>query len=187
MSEQDPREGMLEQVGERWRLRFVRRLPHSRTRVWRALTEERHLAAWFPTTIEGELRTGAELRFGFRDGAYPAHAGRMIEYDPPSVMEFAWGPPENGADEDHEVTRLELRELADGCELTLLTTYDRVGKSARDAAGWHVCLDLLEAELGGERVEPSAETWAPWNRRYEALFGPDASTIAPPDPVRRGD
>lgn len=31
--------------------------------VWRALTEERHLAAWSPTTIEGELKPGAPLRF----------------------------------------------------------------------------------------------------------------------------
>jgi len=30
-------DGELEQVEDRWRLRFVRRLPHSPEKVWRAL------------------------------------------------------------------------------------------------------------------------------------------------------
>lgn len=178
--ERDAREGVLEQAGERWRLRFVRQLRHSPEKVWRALTEERHLAKWFPTTIEGELRTGSELTFAFRGEEYPAHHGRMLEYVPLRTMEFEWGPPEEGEDEDHEVTRLELRETADGCELTLLTTYDRVGKSARDATGWHACLDLLEAELAGKALEAGPELYEPLNRRYAEKFGEEASAIGPP-------
>lgn len=177
MNVPDARDGVLEPAGTRWRLRFVRHLPHSVEKVWAALTEERHLAEWFPTTIEGELRTGAPLRFAFRGEEFPASIGRMIEFEPYRVMEFAWGTPPGTVDHDHEVSRLELRPTPDGCELTLLTTYDRLGKSARDAAGWHVCLDLLEGYMHGDRVEGSHELWEPFNRRYMAMFGPEASTI----------
>lgn len=49
----------------RWRLRFVRTLPHPAEKVWRALTEPAHLAHWFPSTIDGERAAGAPLRFVF--------------------------------------------------------------------------------------------------------------------------
>lgn len=178
----DSRDGVLEQVGERWRLRFVRTLPHPPEKVWRALTEERHLAAWFPTTIEGELRAGAPLVFRFREGEYPAESGEMIECDPPRVLEFTWGFSQEPSDRP-EQSRFELEPEGDGCRLTFMTTYDQVGKSARDAAGWHVCFDLLEAHLAGKPApEAGEDRWSPLNRRYTERFGPEAATMGPPTP-----
>ncbi|MDQ1476961.1 MAG: hypothetical protein QOE62_2190, partial [Actinomycetota bacterium] len=49
-------DGRLERAGDRWRLRFSRRLAHPQEKVWRAITEEDHLQAWFPFVIEGEMR-----------------------------------------------------------------------------------------------------------------------------------
>lgn len=180
-AERDPGEGTLERTEDgRWRLRFERMLRHSPDKVWRALTEEEHLAAWFPTTMEGEQRAGAPLRFRFRGEEYPPSEGEMIEFDPPRSLEFTWGMSEEDIDQQ-ERTRFELTPVGDGCRLTLLSTYDRVGKSARDAAGWHVCLDLLEAELAGEpRTGTSPERWKPLNRLYTERFGPEASTMKPP-------
>lgn len=57
-------------------LRYRRRLPHPREKVWRALTEDEHLAGWFPTTIEGARAPGASLRFCFRDSALAQWRGR---------------------------------------------------------------------------------------------------------------
>lgn len=174
-------EGNLEQAGDRWRLRFVRELPHPPAKVWRALTEEQHLAAWFPTTIEGELRAGAPLQFRFRGEEAPPTTGSVIECDPPRVLEFIWGATDEDLDQP-ERSRFELEPVGDGCRLTFTTTYDQVGKSSRDAAGWHVCFDLLEAHLAGEPpAEHSAERWKPLNRRYTERFGPDSATIGPPD------
>ena len=51
--------GTLERVGDVSVLRYERRLAHPRERVWRALTDDAELAAWFPTTIEGERQNGA--------------------------------------------------------------------------------------------------------------------------------
>jgi uncharacterized protein YndB with AHSA1/START domain len=179
-ADRDPREGVLEEAGGRWRMRFERRLRHSPEKVWRALTEEEHLAAWFPTTIEGELRAGAPLRFRFRGGELLPAAGEMIECDPPRVLEFTWGLGEEDVAES-ERSRFEIVPAGDGCVLVFTTTYDQVGKSARDAAGWHVCFDHLEWHLAGER--PASAEEQPWKRLeklYAQRFGPEAATMGPP-------
>src|SRR2546423_670092 len=59
--------------------------------VWRALTEEQHLAAWFPTTIDGERAAGAKLSFAMREMEMPPMEGQMLAFDPPSLLELAWG------------------------------------------------------------------------------------------------
>lgn len=182
----DPREGTLEEVGGQWRLRFVRRLPHPPEKVWRALTREEDLAAWFPTTIEGELRPGADLEFRHRGHDLPPEIGRVIASEPPRLLEFTWGGAADGS-EPAERCRFELAADGDATILTFTTTYDRVGKSARDAAGWHLCFDLLERHLAGEPppAEPHAG-WQPLNRRYAERFGPDAATIGPPEGFGEG-
>ncbi len=58
-------EGTLDRSGDRWQLRFERWLPHPPEKVWRALTEPQHLAAWFPSRIDGERAAGARLTFVF--------------------------------------------------------------------------------------------------------------------------
>jgi uncharacterized protein YndB with AHSA1/START domain len=47
---QDRDFGVLERRDETIAVRFTRLLPHPPEKVWRALTEAGHLAAWFPTT-----------------------------------------------------------------------------------------------------------------------------------------
>jgi uncharacterized protein YndB with AHSA1/START domain len=165
--------GQLEQTAGRWQLRFTRRLPHPPEKVWRALTEPDHLAAWFPTTIEGERAVGAPLRFAHRDDAAPPIQGRMLACDPPSLLEFQWG--------DDETLRFEVRPDGDGSVLTLVNTFDQVGKAARDAAGWHACLDVLAYHLDGAPAPwDPGERWAQVHPEYVARFGPDAATIGPP-------
>jgi uncharacterized protein YndB with AHSA1/START domain len=180
----DPREGVLEQAGSRWRLRFERVLSHPPEKVWRALTEEEHLSAWFPTTIEGELRPGAPLTFRFRGEEMPPTSGECIECEPPRVLELTWGFSEED-EQQPEQSRFELTPEGDGCRLTFMTTYDRVGKSARDAAGWHVCFDALERHLAGAPPTGDAQPWASFEKLYAARFGPEAATIGPPASMKR--
>ncbi len=85
--------GELEQTRDgRWQLRFERRLSHGIEAVWRAVTEPEHLAAWFPTTIDGEPAAGARLRFTFPGGEAEPMDGVMLAFDPMSLMELQWGP-----------------------------------------------------------------------------------------------
>jgi uncharacterized protein YndB with AHSA1/START domain len=167
-------DGQLEQIDDRWQLRFTRKLPHPPEKVWQALTEPEHLEAWFPTTVEGERTPGATLRFEHRGGEAPPMAGKLITYDPPSVLEFRWG--------DEDTLRLELQPDGDGTALTLVDTFDEIGKAARDAAGWHSCLDRLGYHLDGE--EPPWDSREPWRQvhpGYVERFGPEAATIGPPE------
>jgi uncharacterized protein YndB with AHSA1/START domain len=166
--------GTLEQRDDgRWQLRFTRTLRHPRDTVWRAITEPEHLAHWFPTTIEGERAAGAPLIFSFPNGEAPPFEGEMIACEPPSLMELRWGP---------DVIRLELRETADGTELTLLDTLEELGKAARDGAGWHTCLDALGRDLDGdENAREAMGAWKAVNARYAEDFGPEAAAIGPPE------
>ncbi|MFC4563468.1 SRPBCC family protein [Nocardiopsis mangrovi] len=166
------RHGTLERSGDRWTVRFARTVPHPPEKVWRAVTEPEHLAAWYPTSIEGERTAGAALRFRFPGEDEYAETGEMLVFDPPTAMAFRQG---------EDVVRIELRPGADGTELVFTVTFGEVGRAARDTAGWHVCLDFLAGHLDG--AEPSGDTralWEPLNAHYAAEFGPESATIGPP-------
>ena len=166
--------GTVKQLDDgRWQLRFRRTLPHPQSKVWRAITEPEQLAQWFPTTIEGERTAGAPLRFSFPNGDWPAFDGEMLAFEPESVLELRWGP---------DIVRIELRPIGDETELTLLDTLEERGKAARDGAGWHACLDALEAALGGEADSRShLDRGGQFYLHYAESFGPQAATIAHPD------
>ncbi len=115
--------GTLTRQGDRWMLTFTRRLAHPREKVWRAVTEPEHLAAWYPQEIVGERRAGAPLRFVSSAG--DGFDGQMLIFDPPEVMEFTWGT---------DRLRIELRADGAGTLLTLIDTFDELGKAARDGA-----------------------------------------------------
>ena len=80
-----------------------------------------------------------------------------------------------------DTLRFELQAEGDGTLLTFVNTFDELGKAARDAAGWHSCLDLLALQLAGE-ASPFApgERWTQVHASYVARFPPEASTIGPP-------
>jgi uncharacterized protein YndB with AHSA1/START domain len=161
--------GTLTRHGDRCSLVFTRRLAHPREKVWRAVTEPEHLAAWFPQEIVGERRPGAPLRFVSSGGG--SFAGQMLVFDPPEVMELTWGT---------DLLRIELRQEGTGTLLTLTDTFDDVGKAARDAAGWHECLDRLVIDLDGTAQPPKGERWRQIHPVYVAELGPEASTVGPP-------
>jgi uncharacterized protein YndB with AHSA1/START domain len=168
------RDGELREHDGRYEVRFERHLAHPPERVWRAITEPEHLAAWFPTRIDGDRRAGAPLRFVFEHGEGPPLDGELRVWDPPSVLELRW---------DRELLRFELAPAADGgCVLTFVNTFDELGKAARDAAGWHVCLEHLAHSLAGTTPPwDDGDRWVEVHERYAAAFGPAATTIGPPE------
>jgi uncharacterized protein YndB with AHSA1/START domain len=165
--------GRLSVEGSEARVAFVRWLPHPPAAVWRSLTEPDGLAPWFPTTVEGDRRSGAALRFDFPGPEAPAFAGTLQTFEPTSRLVLEWG-------EDTLVFALSAE--AAGTTLELDVTFGVLGKAARDAAGWHACLDLLACALDG-RDPPwsSAERWRFVHGTYVEAYGPEASAIGPPE------
>ena len=167
--------GDLEQTDEQWRLRFARQLRHSPETVWRAITEPAHLEAWFPDRIVGEWKVGSTLRFEARGGEHDAFEGEVMSCEYPSLLEFRWGG---------DIIRFEIVPDGNGCILNLIDTIDELGKAARDGAGWHACLDMLEHHLNGTTPPwTPGQRWADVHDGYVQKFGLEASTIGPPDPV----
>jgi uncharacterized protein YndB with AHSA1/START domain len=164
--------GVLERSGSEVTLRFKRRLPHPPAKVWRALAEPEHLAAWFPTTVEGELTPGATLRYNFREMNLPGFEGKVLACDPPRLLEFDWGD---------ERLRFELTADGQYTVLSFSATFAELGRAARDAAGWHTCLDLLGYDLAGEAAPwAQDDRWRVVHARYVRVLGPEAGTIGPP-------
>ncbi len=165
--------GTLERDGDLCVLRYRRVLRQPPGTVWRALTDDAQLADWFPTTIEGERSPGAPLRFSFRASEAPPFQGEMLAFDPPAVLAFRWGD---------DVLRFELAPEGRGSLLTLTVTFPEYGKAARDAAGWHVCLEQLSYVAAHEELPfTPSDHWRVVHRDYVSRLGPEASVLGPPD------
>ncbi len=174
---QDEELGALERSGALSVLRYRRRLAHAQEEVWRAITEDAHLAAWFPTTIEGARLAGAPLHFAFRESEGAPFGGEMLAFVPPSLMELRWAD---------DVLRFELEADGPGCILRLTVSFPERGKAARDAAGWHVCLDqLVVACDGADLVWRPPDRWRVVHAVDVDRLGPEASAIGPPEEWKR--
>ena len=109
----------------------------------------------------GTLQTTSDGRLVLRYERRLAHSpdGRITELDPPRVFAFDWG---------EENLRFELRPDRDGCLLVFTNTLDDRSKLARVGAGWHLCLDVLEANLDGRQLP-----WKPderWNQLFSTIY-----------------
>ena len=72
--------------------------------------------------------------------------GRITEFDPPHVLAYTWGEP----DDSHSHVRFELD--TQGAQVRLVVTHSRL--ATRDgmlsvAGGWHAHLDILRDALAG--------------------------------------
>jgi hypothetical protein len=94
---------------------------------------------------------------------------RVKRADAPKVLEFSWGEQD---------IRWELEPLGDGgTRLTLWHNIDR-NFIAMGAAGWHICLDVLDRLLAGQPIGriagAEAMKFGGWRRlhaEYAKQFG----------------
>jgi uncharacterized protein YndB with AHSA1/START domain len=118
------------------RARFERRLSHRPEKVWRALTEARELAHWFPASMEGANDHGAPLRFTFPDGKSPTLTGEITEYDPPRALAYTMGD---------EKLRWELSPIPEGCLLVFTTEVTEDERASNDTGDPRACADRFAA------------------------------------------
>jgi uncharacterized protein YndB with AHSA1/START domain len=130
--------------GEKWTLVLVRDLPHPPAKVWTAITDPAHLREWAPFDSDRSLGSVGTATLT-TVGAPKPHVteSRITRADAPKVLEFTWG----GQD-----IRWELEPIAgNGTRLTLWHNIDR-RYIAMGAAGWHICIDVMERSLAGEPI-----------------------------------
>jgi uncharacterized protein YndB with AHSA1/START domain len=155
--------------GDKWTLVLVRDLRHPPAKVWTALTEPEHLREWAPFDSDRSLAAVGTAKLSTVGAPSPHVTDSEIKRaDAPKLLEFTWG----GQD-----IRWELEPLGNGTRLTLWHNIDR-RFIAMGAAGWHVCLDVLDASLTGQpigrTVGPDAmkvEGWQRLHAEYAKQFG----------------
>jgi len=130
--------------GEKWTLILVRELRHAPEKVWQALTDPAHLREWAPFDADGNLgRDGAMVKLTTVGAPKPmVSETRVTRADAPKLLEYNWGGNE---------IRWELEASGGGTRLTLWHNIDR-GFIAMGAAGWHICLDVLDHLLDGAPI-----------------------------------
>lgn len=161
---------MEKQEGEQWKLVLTRELRHPPEKVWKALTEPAQLREWAPFDADGNLgNTGNTVKLT-TVGAPKEYVSetKITRAEAPKLLEYNWG----GGD-----VRWELESLGSGTRLTLWAQIDK-RFIAMGAAGWHVCLDVLEHLLGAEPlgriVAQDAlvfEGWQKLHAEYSQKFG----------------
>jgi uncharacterized protein YndB with AHSA1/START domain len=165
----------VEKDGEKWTLVLVRQLRHRPETVWRALTDPQQLREWAPFDADGSLGVaGSTVTLSTVGTPTPMISQtRITRADEPRVLEYGWGDGD---------LRWELEDVGGGTRLTLWHRIDR-RYIAMGAAGWHVCLDVLDHALSGTPlgriVGPETMKFEGWQRlhaEYARQFGTEHST-----------
>lgn len=165
-----PANAQVRKDGEKWTLILTRQLRHSPDNVWQALIDPAQLREWAPFDADVSLGTaGAKVKLTTVGAPAPHVTETTVRRaDAPKALEYTWG----GFD-----MRWELEPVGDGTRLTLWTNIDRRYISM-GAAGWHVCLDVLDHLLSGAPigriVGPDAmkfDGWQRLNADYARQFG----------------
>ncbi len=151
-------------------VRVERTYPHPIEKVWRAVTEPEHLAKWFPSPVEYELRPGAPMRFDAFAGDVGA-VGVVEIVDAPRRLIFMWGT---------DRLTFELTPDGDGTTFSLVHSFDDRYGAASFATGWELCLTGLRSVLAGDPLPPPERGIA----RHEELvheFGLDRPEVTETD------
>jgi uncharacterized protein YndB with AHSA1/START domain len=130
--------------GAAWTLIFIRDLKHPPPRVWQALTDPAELDQWAPFTADSDLATPGETTLTMVDGDTRMPLAAVVRVSrSPELLEYNWGD---------DVLRWELAPIDGGTRLTLRHTLAKPDMDAMVAAGWHLCLAVLDRLLDGDPV-----------------------------------
>ena len=130
----------VQKDGDKWTLILVRELRHAPAMVWQALTDPAQLSEWAPFDADRSLATAGPVKLTTVGAPTPQVSETAVRRaEAPRLLEYSWG----GND-----LRWELEPRDGGTRLTLWHAIDR-HFIAWGAAGWHVCLDVLERLLAG--------------------------------------
>lgn len=144
---------------------FVREFSRSIEDVWAMLTENGKLQQWFSELTIEDLRKGGNIKFDMGNGEF----GNMtiLDYEEGKKLSFEWG---------EDQVHFELTADNGSTQLVLVETISKIiPHTAKDLAGWHVCLDVIEAILEGKEIAREKE-WEKEYPEYQRLL--DSMTVS---------
>ena len=152
----------------RWTLVLVRKLRQPPAVVWEALTDPAQLSQWAPFDTNRNLGEVGTVQLATVATDQVAES-RVKRAEAPTLLEYSWG----GQD-----LRWQLEPAGGGTRLTLWHNIDR-GFISWGAAGWHICLDVLD-RLGSDAAvgrivggDAMAFGWPRLVQEYAQLLGVD--------------
>jgi uncharacterized protein YndB with AHSA1/START domain len=125
---------------------FVRDLRHAPETVWAALTDPAQLREWSPYIADRDLGSVGAATATMIDGDVTEDvAASVTAAERPRLLEYTLGT---------DVVRWELAATGTGTRLTLHHTVGDPSWLPKVAAGWHLCVDVLEHLLDGQPIGP---------------------------------
>ena len=162
-------EAAMHKEDEHWTVVMVRELKHTPAAVWEALTDPAQLREWAPFDAERSLATTGPMMLTMAGGATAdVIDGNVTRAVRPILLEYTWGT---------DVLRWELQKTETGTRLTLQHTLDEQPMAPKVAAGWQICLDLMDRAINGQPIgrivggEAKKFGWNRLNAEYAQKFG----------------
>ena len=169
----------VEKNGDSWTLVLTRELRHAPDLVWEALTDPAHLAEWAPFDADRNLNTVGKATLSLASAPKPQVFETAVKRaEAPRLLEYTWGESD---------LRWELEPLNGGTRLTLWHNIDR-RFIAWGAAGWHICLDVMDRMLDGAPIgrivgsDALKFEWQRLNAEYAEQFGIESLKWKAPEP-----
>ncbi len=148
-------EGTLERVYE----------GHSRSEVWRMLTEPASMGQWLaPGTIEP--RQGGRVKIDFEDSGTKIESS-VIEIEPDRVLSYSW----SSGEEPQRPLHWSLDEISCATKLTLTVRIPPNEDAARACAGFEGHLEMLGAALEGVPMKFPFELFLQARKEYTRQLG----------------
>jgi uncharacterized protein YndB with AHSA1/START domain len=157
--------------GEKWTLVLVRELKHPPEKVWAALTDPAQLHEWAPFDADRSLASPGPVSLTTVGTPKPVVSQTHVtRAERPTSLEYRWGEQE---------LRWRLEPHGQGTRLTLWHSIDR-NFISMGAAGWHICLDVLDHLTAGQPLgrivagDAMRFGWPRLNEEYAKQFGIEA-------------
>jgi uncharacterized protein YndB with AHSA1/START domain len=145
-------------------VRLERVVPAAVDRVWRMWTEPERLARWLGPVLAGTPGPASTFVLGM--DADETATCTVTEWQPPNRLGLTW----RYTGEDATTLRIELADIGDGTT-RLVLEHEGIAPTGLNeyAAGWHLHLEALTAELTDAARPDFGADFPPLLAAYDAL------------------
>ena len=149
-----------------WTLTMSREFAHPASRVWEMITRPELLQQWSPVVPDRPLTYAGPATSRETPASAPVDA-EVLASEAPQLLVHRWGS---------HTLRWTITPTKQGCRLMLQHLFPNPDERGMYAAGWHICLAVLDVVIGGRSVERVVGAragdygWAGLRQEYDALL-----------------